>query len=219
MGSFPHSPSLSSSCGPDRRSLFVTSLIIQYLVSGVGTHDLCTHIILSEPVYGLETMKGFSMQIPYSLFSWCEVDKSVKGREAHKPLPENTFVASNILPIGTVYLKSKEGRGRTAPPWCPASTATPRVFVTRQKICYLVHLPWARSLQKPGAEAAGVLKSAKRQLFFSFLMEILSSHCAYFLNIRRARSCTLADFGKSILSHYEMLIRQQLLTLAGCHSS
>lgn len=119
MGSFPHSPSLSS--------LFVTSLIIQYLVSGVGTHDLCTHIILSEPAYGLETMKGFSMQIPYSLFSWCEVDKSVKGREAHKPLPENTFVASNILPIGTVYLKSKEGRGRKAPPWCPASSTTPDV--------------------------------------------------------------------------------------------
>lgn len=116
MCSFPHSPSLSSSCGPDRRSLFVTSLIIQDLVSGVGTHDLCTHIILSEPAYGLEAMKSFSMQIPYSLFSRCEVDKSVKGREVHKPLPENTFVASNILPIGTVYLKSKEGRGRTAPP-------------------------------------------------------------------------------------------------------
>lgn len=157
----------------------------------------------------------------------------MKGREAHKPLPENTFVASNILPIGTVYLKSKEGWGRMAPPdvQLPQPPLMSSLHSHTTGFCHKAEnlLPCAsplsqesaeaRSLQKPGAEAAGVLKSAKRQLFFSFLMEILSSHCAYFLNIRRARSCTLADFGKSILSHYEMLIRQQLLTLAGCHSS
>ena len=56
-------------------------------------------------------------------------------------------------------------------------------------------------------------------LIEKILMEIFFSHCACFLNIRRARSCALADLGESILSHYEMLIWQQLLTLAGWHSS
>lgn len=98
------------------------------------------------------------MQSPYSLFSWCEVDKSVKNREAYKPLPENTFVASNILPIGTVYLKSKEGWGRTAPllmssllnhPWCSASTATTMSFCHKAENL----LPCASPLSQESAEA------------------------------------------------------------------